>query len=104
MLTSLSHYRPSPFITKRDHLLVKSAASIDLTLQYSDNIGGYSLGTPYAYDDVEWNPLKNDAQAIILWRKLKIDVPAKAYSKSESHIRLYIVIEAARLSYINTGV
>ena len=40
--------------------LVKLFAKLEgVTLAYSDNIGGWSSGTPYGKDDFEYDPIKN---------------------------------------------
>ena len=55
-----------------DELIVRSGKSLGLTLTYSNNVGGWSAGTPYELDDIEWNPLRNEKDAFQLMVMLHI--------------------------------
>ena len=85
-------------MTKREQLLRLSAAAVGLTLEYSDNIGGYSTGTPYGKDDKEWNPIEYNGQAFELAVKLGLDIRPDLCGRDGARVRLNIVYRAARLA------
>lgn len=78
----------------RDRLIHKAAKEIGLTLTYSNNHGGWSRGTPYAKDDVEFDPIACTHDAMLLAEKLGVDIPFGSRGLSLHGARLFIVLAA----------
>lgn len=60
-------------VTDRE-LLELAAKAAGIKAKYSDNYGDFSVGEPYSCDEVRWNPLTDDADALRLAVKLGIEI------------------------------
>ena len=57
-----------------DELLRLAAKSCGLSIVYSDNLGGFSIGIPYTGSDERWNPLDDDRDALRLAVALRLTI------------------------------
>ncbi len=55
-----------------DELLTLAARAAGLKAQYSNNWGDFSIGEPYSEEEVRWNPLEDDGDALRLAVKLNL--------------------------------
>lgn len=51
-------------------LILMAAKAVGLKIQYSNNVGGFSIGEPYSIGEREWNPLHDNSDALCLALKL----------------------------------
>lgn len=57
-----------------DELLTLAARAAGLKAQYSSNWGDFSIGEPYSEEEVRWNPLEDDGDALRLGVRLGLMV------------------------------
>lgn len=57
-----------------DQLLMFAAKASGLSVQFSNNYGDFSIGKPYSREEVRWNPLDDDGDALRLAVKLGIGI------------------------------
>jgi len=72
---------------KRDRLILDAAKSIGINLTYSDNLGGWSRGTPYASDDVLFDPLLRIEDACEIACNLALDIETSLYSVRKAMLK-----------------
>lgn len=59
---------------KDRELLEMAARAAGIEAQYSDNCGDFSIGKPYSREEVIWNPLTDDGDALRLAAVLEVEV------------------------------
>lgn len=85
---------------KRDRLIVLSGCAVNLTLTYSNNLGAWSVGTPYAVDDIEYDPLSCLDDCANLARELGLDLELSKYKVEKAMLK--VVCAAAMIGFKKT--
>lgn len=86
-------------MNKRDRLILLAAESIGVKLTFSNNLGDWSRGEPYASNDKRFNPLSCIDDACEVAEKLSIDLELSRYAIKKAMLK--VVCVAA--SYNSTG-